>query len=183
MISIVYDVKKYRRCLQKYAADGFVVIEVGPHTGESTKGYLKKSKQAVAIDIGKQSEQVFDKLCRENKNLVFVRGDVRKFETVLEVLKHVRRCDVLAIDMGGGRFPDTVFKVWAVWSGVFKPKHSVIRNRGLAEFVQRAQVVDDSLIKDFSDNGWMAQWGRTVPSKLRDQLGEFSNWIDLTQRG
>lgn len=181
MISIVYDVKKYRKCLQDLV-DDCTVIEIGPHIGKSTKGYVGKSRLVVAVDIGRQAESVFEKLCNENKNLFFVRGDARRFETVQEVLDITRRCDVLAVDLGGGRFPDTVFKVWAVWSGVFKPKHSVIRNRGLAEFIQRAKVCDDSLVKDFPDNGWLAEWGRTVPSKLRDQLGEFSNWIDLTRR-
>jgi hypothetical protein len=182
MISILYDVKKYRKAIENMVTEGMVVIEIGPHTGESTSHYVKKASRTVAIDVSEQSRKAFNKLSESNPNLIFIKGDARRFETVKEALKHTRKCDVLAVDLGGGRFPDTVFKVWAVWSGVFKPKNSIIRNRGLAEFIQRAKVEDESLKKDFSDNGWMSEWGRSVPSKLKDQLGEFSLWIDLEQR-
>jgi hypothetical protein len=96
-----------------------------------------------------------------------------------DVVQLTRSCDVLAVDLGGGRFPDTVFKVWAAWSGVLKPRDSVIRNRGLAEFLQRAKIADDSLKMEFSDGGWMSVWGRATPSKLKDQLGEFGFWIKV----
>jgi hypothetical protein len=182
MISILYDVKKYRKFIEDAVAEDMVVVEIGPHTGESTARYVKKTSLTVAIDISEQSHKAIKKLSESNPNLVFIKGDARRFETVKEALKHIKKCDVLAVDMGGGRFPDTVFKVWAVWSGVLKPKHSIIRNRGLAEFVQKAKVEDESLIKDFSDSGWMSEWGRSVPSKLRDQLEEFNIWIDLEQR-
>jgi hypothetical protein len=182
MISILYDVKKYRKALDNTVKEGMVVIEIGPHTGESTAMYVKKTSLTVAIDVSEQSRKAFNKLSENNPNLVFIKGDARRFETVKEALKHTKKCDVLAVDLGGGRFPDTVYKVWAVWSGVLKPKHSIIRNRGLAEFIQRAKVEDESLIKDFPDNGWMSEWGRSVPSKLKDQLGEFNIWIDLEQR-
>ena len=179
MISIVYDSKRYRTLLRDTVKDGSTVIEIGPHVGRSTSAYVEKTKRTIAVDLGLQSEKAFRKLCERHSNLVFLRADARKFETVKEALKHASSCDYLLLDMGGGRFPDTVFKVWAVWSGVFRPKHSVIRNRGLAEFVQRAKIIDDSLIRDFSDDGWMSVWGRTVPSKLKDQLEEFGLYIKL----
>ena len=178
MIAIAYEVKRYRELLKEYVASGFVVIEIGPHIGESTKGYLDNASLAVAVDKGLQAENALKRLGEKNKNLVFVRGDARSFETVKKVLQLTGRCDVLAVDLGGGRFPDTVFKVWAIWSGVFKPRHSVIRNRGLAEFIQRAKLEDESLNREFSDNGWMSVWGRKAPSKLKEQLDEFSLWTD-----
>ena len=48
--------------------------------------------------------------------------------------------DVLAIDLGGGYHPDTVFKVFYIWSSTFKPKHTVIRNRGILEFVKSSKT-------------------------------------------
>ena len=179
MISIVYDVKKYRELLAKTVKEGDVVVEVGPHIGRSTLSYIERAKLAVAVDVGEQSVAAFRKLEKEFPHLRFVSGDARSFATMKEVVKITGRCDVLAVDLGGGRFPDTVFKVWAAWSGVFKPRDSVIRNRGLAEFLQRARIDDDSLKRAFSDDGWLSVWGRATPSKLKDQLGEFGFWIKV----
>lgn len=179
MISIVYDVKKYRELLAKTVKDGGVVIEIGPHVGKSTLAYVERAKKAVAVDVGEQSVAAFERLGKKYPQLRFVHGDARSFATMKEVVKLTERCDVLAVDLGGGRFPDTVFKVWAAWSGVFKPADSVIRNRGLAEFLQRAKIEDDSLKREFSDDGWLSVWGRATPSKLKDQLGEFGFWIKV----
>jgi hypothetical protein len=179
MISIVYDVKKYRELLGRIVKDGDVVIEIGPHVGKSTLSYVERAKKAVAVDLGEQSAAAFRRMEKEFPQLKFVLGDARSFGTMKEVMKLTSCCDVLAVDLGGGRFPDTVFKVWAAWSGVFKPDDSVIRNRGLAEFLQRAKIGDDSLKRDFSDDGWLSVWGRATPSKLKDQLKEFSFWVKV----
>jgi hypothetical protein len=179
MISIVYDVKKYRELLGKTVKDGDVVIEIGPHVGKSTLAYVERAKLAVAVDVGEQSVAAFRKLEKEFPQTRFVLGDARSFSSMKDVVKLTERCDVLAVDLGGGRFPDTVFKVWAAWSGVFKPRDSVIRNRGLAEFLQRTKIADDSLKREFSDDGWLSVWGRATPSKLKDQLGEFGFWIKV----
>lgn len=179
MISIVYDVKKYRDLLAKTIKEGDVVIEIGPHVGKSTLSYIERAKLAVAVDVGEQSAAAFRRMEKEFPRLKFVLGDARSFATMKDVVNLTRECDVLAVDLGGGRFPDTVFKVWAAWSGVFKPRDSVIRNRGLAEFLQRARIADDSLKRDFSDDGWLSVWGRATPSKLKDQLGEFGFWIKV----
>jgi hypothetical protein len=179
VISIVYDVKKYRRLLADAVEDGDVVIEIGPHVGKSTAAYVGCAKMAVAVDIGPQSEKALAKLGKEFPQLAFVRGDARSFSTMKQVLEMTKECDVLAVDLGGGRFPDTVFKVWAAWSGVFRPRDSVIRNRGLAEFLQKARIEDDSLRREFLDDGWLSSWGRGVPSKLKDQLDEFRMWVKV----
>lgn len=182
MISILYEVGRYRDFLNDAVCDGSVVIEIGPHVGKSTGKYVVRTRLTVAVDIGKQAEESMGKLSERHENLVFVRGDARSFDTVRKVLELTDRCDVLAVDLGGGRYPDTVYKVWAVWSGVFQPRHSVLRNRGLAEFLQRAHIADDSVKKVFSDDGWMSTWGRTIPSKLEKQLEEFGFWTDLKSR-
>jgi hypothetical protein len=178
MISVVYKSRLYRELLDKTVKQGDVVIEIGPHVGSATKRYCARAGLTVAIDKGAQSEEAFQKMQEKNANLFFFRDDARSFDAVQRVLEKTQRCDVLAVDMGGGRFADTVFKVWAVWSGVFRPRHSIIRNRSIAEFVQKAKVGDPTVIMDFPDDGWLSTWGRTVPTRLKDQLGEFSFWVD-----
>ena len=178
MIAVVYKSLLYRELLEKTVKQGDVVIEIGPHVGSATKLYCARAGLTIAIDKGAQSEAAFQKMQEKNPSLFFIRDDARSFDAVKRVLEKTQRCDVLAVDMGGGRFADTVFKVWAVWSGVFRPHHSIIRNRSIAEFVQKAKVEDPSVITDFPDDGWLSTWGRSVPSRLKDQLGEFSFWVD-----
>jgi len=179
MISIVYEVESYRNLLMETIREGDVVIELGPHVGISTGLYAGKTKKTVAVDIGKESKTPFKKLCEEYNQLRFIEADARSFDTVKKVMKLTKKCDVLAVDLGGGRYPDTVFKVWGAWSGIFSPRDSIIRNRGIAEFLQRAKVLDKSIIKDFKDAGWLAEWGRATPSKLREQLEEFNFYVDV----
>jgi hypothetical protein len=181
MISVVYDVKAYRALLAKLVREGDVVIEIGPHTGISTLGYVDKAGLVVAIDKADEAKESFKKFAKEHSNLHFMQDDVRGFAAVKKVLKLIPKCDVLAVDMGGGRFSDTVYKVWAVWSGVFTPKHSIIRSRAIAEFLQRARIDDDSIKREFRDDGWLSEWGRAVPSKLKDQLDEFKHYIDISK--
>lgn len=179
MILIAYDVRRYREILNSIVKNSDTVIEIGPHLGEGTRMYVSKTRLTVAVDKGIQAETAFIKLQKKFDNLKFIRGDVRNFDTVKKVAKLTKNCDVLAVDMGGGRFPDTVFKVWAVWSGIFKPKNSVIRNRGIGEFLQRAKVEDESIKMKFPDDGWLSKWGRAVPYKLKKQMEEFRFWVEI----
>ena len=179
MISILYDVNRYRKFLAERVNDGNTVIELGPHLGESTRLYVEKTELTVAVDKSSQTEKAFEKILPRFKNLRLVKGDVREFGTIQKAMDLTQRCDVLAVDMGGGRFSDTVFKVWATWAGIFRPKHSVLRNRGLAEFIQRAEIHDESVMRKFPDDGWLAEWGRATPHTLKKQLKEFEFWVDL----
>ena len=179
MILIAYDVRRYREILNSIVKNGDTVIEIGPHMGEGTKLYAPRTKLTIAVDKGMQAETAFIKLQETFVNLRFVKGDARNFDTIKKVTRLTKNCDVLAVDMGGGRFPDTVFKVWAVWSGVFKPKNSIIRNRGIGEFLQKAKVDDESIRMEFPDDGWLSKWGRTVPYKLKKQMEEFEFWVDV----
>ncbi|MBN2518302.1 MAG: SAM-dependent methyltransferase, partial [Candidatus Altiarchaeota archaeon] len=154
MILLTYDVKRYRELLGECAKEKDIVIEIGPHTGASTKVLAEKAKKVIAVDKADQAEKALEKAL---DNVTFVKGDVRYFETVRKVQGIVNKCDLLAFDMGGGRYPDTVFKVWGMWSGVFRPRDSIIRNRGIAEFLQRAEIADDSLKRRFKDSGWLAE--------------------------
>jgi hypothetical protein len=179
MISIVYEVGRYRKLLADTVRHGDVVVEIGPHVGKSTDAYVGKAKKAVLVDKGKDCASCLKEYAQRHDNAVFVMGDARGFDCLSLVLKHAPRCDVLAVDLGGGRFPDTVFKVWGTWSGVLAPRDSIIRCRGLAEFVRRARVDDDAIPSSFDDAGWLRDYGRATPTKLRDQLDEFRHWIDL----
>jgi len=179
MISIVYNVRVYRNLLKKRIKEGDVVIEIGPHKGKGTMEYAEKVKLGILVDKSSQSEEGLKNLLKNFPNLKYVKGDVRSFETIKKVLLLTKKCDVLALDIGGGRYPDTVFKVWAVWSGIFKPKHSIIRNRGLGEFVQRVKIEDDKLKKNFRNSGWLAKWGRAMPYVLKKQLEEFKFWVKI----
>jgi len=187
MISIVYDVNIYRKFLNETISENDVVIEIGPHTGASTKMYADRAALVVAVDKSQEAQDEFEKLSRVHENIKFIRCDARTLKALDSVVaffneKGYTGCDVLAVDMGGGRYPDTVFKVWSLWAGVFKPGDSIIRNRGLAEFVQRAEIRDDSIIKKFDDDGWLYDWGRDLPSQLKDkfkeQFDEFKLWLD-----
>ena len=179
MIAIAYDVRIYRKCLKDLTREGDIVIEIGPHTGKHIVDYVEKASRIIAIDKSPEAKKAFLELEKKYEKIKFIYGDVRLFQTVIAAMKLVKKCDLLAVDLGGGRYPDTVFKVWALWSGCFKPRDSVIRNRGLAEFLQRAKIVDPSLRRSFKDDGWLSEWGRATPSKLRELLEEFKLWVDL----
>jgi len=181
MIAVAYNVLKYRTILSKVVREGDTVVEIGPHRGRSTDSYRSKAGGVVLVDKGLDCASALQEYAGRHGNVVFVCGDARGFDTVSLVLQHIKSCDVLAVDLGGGRYPDTVFKVWATWSGVFKPRDSVIRCRGLGEFLRRSEILDDTIPKDFKDSGWLRDYGRAVPSKLREQLDEFKHWIDINE--
>lgn len=181
MIAVVYEVKRYRELLSKTVRAGDVVVEIGPHTGGSTLPYLERAKLVVAVDKAEQARRRFHSISKKHDNVHFIKDDARGFEAIKKALQHAKSCDVLAVDLGGGRHADTVFKVWATWSGVLKPRDSVIRCRALAEFLQRAEIADQTLKQQFPESGWLSTWGRATPYKLKKQLEEFKYWIDITK--
>lgn len=181
MIELAYDVGEYHRVLSRAVADGDTVLEIGPHVGRSTLSYLRRAGRVVVVDKASQSRDTFKVLQKKNENLYFVNGDVRSFSTIKKTLKILGSCDVLAVDMGGGRYPDTVFKVWATWSGIFRPRDSIIRSRGLIEFVRRAKAEDSSLPREYEESGWLSYYGRKTPYALKKQLDEFGFYVNINQ--
>lgn len=179
MILIAYDQERYRRVLLESVKPGDTVIEIGPHTGGSTRMLAKRAKLVIAVDKSEQAKEAFKDM---PKNVKFVGGDVRIYGTASKVSELTDKCDVLGIDMGGGRFPDTVFKVWCVWSGIFRPRDSVLRNRGIGEFLRRAKISDPVLEMDFTDAGWLSQSSRKNPLELMKGLDELQNWIIKTKK-
>jgi hypothetical protein len=179
MISLVYDVGRYRCLLSETVCGGDVVVEIGPHIGKSTDSYVARASKAILVDKGSDCRRDLMEYALEHGNVEFIFGDARDFATLELVRLHALSCDVLAVDLGGGRFPDTVFKVWGTWSGVFKPRDSIIRCRGLAEFIRKAKVSDDSLPSAFEDSGWLNMYGRGTPDEMKNQLDEFSHWVRI----
>ena len=182
MIEVVYEVGRYRKLLGETVHEGDTVVEIGPHIGRSTDEYVLKAAKAVLIDKGRDCTSALQEYAGKHDNVAFVCGDARGFDALNLVLKHAESCDVLAVDLGGGRYPDTVFKVWGTWSGVLRPRDSVIRCRGLGEFIRRARVSDDTIPTDYTDSGWLEDYGRATPTKMKDQLEEFSDYLDIKKR-
>ena len=170
MIKLSYDIKNYRRDLKDLVKSGDTVVELGCHMGGTTKLFPKDCK-VIAVD---NSPEAVDEMCKLDVN--FISGDVRRHEVIAEAFKIVQSCDVLAIDLGGGYHPDTVFKVFYIWSSTFKPKHTVIRNRGLLEFFNSAEGsgedirCDEGYLETYHDSG--------IPPLIK----EFDLWTPNLKR-
>jgi len=164
MIKLSYDIKNYRKDLLEIAGDGDTVIELGCHLGGTTK--LLENCNVFAVDNSPEAVDVMNSL----DNVTFISGDVRLHDIIAEVFKKVQECDVLAIDLGGGYHPDTVFKVFYIWSSTFKPKHTVIRNRGLLEFFNSATGSGEDY---HSSEGYLESYH---DSGIPPQIKEFDLW-------
>ena len=167
MIKLCYDVNDYRTQISGAINEGDTVIELGCHTGNTSKVILENDVRLIAIDNSPEASEEMNKL-----DLTFINADVRLHDTISEVYKLTQRCDVLAIDLGGGYHPDTVFKVFYIWSSTFKPKSTIIRNRGLVEFYNSISEVMGDFI---SCEGFLDSY---KDSGIPPQIKEFSLWSD-----
>lgn len=132
MIKLSYDIENYRKDLLELINENDTVIELGCHVGGTTRLFADKC-DVIAVDNSPEAVGEMEKL-----DVTFISGDVRRHQIIAEVFNIVQKCDVLAIDLGGGYHPDTAFKVFYIWSSTFKPTHTVIRNRGILEFFNSA---------------------------------------------
>ena len=172
MINISYNMKEYRHELFNIANVENTIIELGCHVGKTTKLILDKFEDVniIAIDNSPEAVDKMEKLASEYSNLTFISGDVRRHEILLEAFKLTQNCDILSVDLGGGYHPDTVFKVFYIWSSTFKPTHSLIRNKGLADFCNSVSVS----CKDFkSANGHLESY---IDEGIPPQIKEFELW-------
>ncbi|WP_299523518.1 class I SAM-dependent methyltransferase [uncultured Methanobrevibacter sp.] len=172
MIKISYDIKEYRKELFNILNNGNNIIELGCHVGKTTKLILDKFDDINIISIDNSPEAIakMEKLTNNYSNLTFISGDVRRHEILLEVFKLIQDCDILSVDLGGGYHPDTVFKVFYIWSSTFKPNHSIIRNKGLVDFCNSAIVS----CNDFkSQNGHLESY---IDEGIPPQIKEFELW-------
>ena len=170
MIKLSYDIKNYRRDLKDLVKSGDTVVELGCHMGGTTK-LFPKDCNVIAVD---NSPEAVDEMAKLDVN--FISGDVRRHEVIAEAFKIVQSCDVLAIDLGGGYHPDTVFKVFYIWSSTFKPKHTVIRNRGLLEFFNSAQGSGEEI---FCGEGYLETYH---DSGIPPLIKEFDLWTPNLKR-
>lgn len=138
MIRLSYDIENYRDDLMELVGPDDNVIELGCHVGGTTR-LISPKCNVVAVDNSPEAVDAMKGL----EGVEFISGDVRRHEVLADVFKIIQSCDVIAIDLGGGYHPDTVFKVFYIWSSTFKPRHTVIRNRGLFEFVNSTSLSDE----------------------------------------
>lgn len=171
MINVTYDIKVYRQVLKEIIQEDDVVVELGCHVGNSTRiiSQLAPEGKIIALDKGTESKEKLEQLNREVKTPIkFIQSDVRLHETLEEVAKKVSElggCDVLSVDLGGGYHPDTTFKVFFIWSSTLKPRNTIIRNRGLLDFIHSSSTSE--LIR--SENGWLESCGDDgIPPRLKE---------------
>lgn len=145
MISISYDRRDYQEDMINNIESFDNVVELGCHVGSSTKIISKLCQDGTvyAFDNSPESVDAMNNLGIEYSNIAFRCVDVRDEEVLYEFAKSHEDIDVLCIDLGGGYHPDTVFKVFYLWSSFLKPNVTLIRNRGLADFVNSSKSVED----------------------------------------
>ncbi|HHT18907.1 MAG: SAM-dependent methyltransferase [Euryarchaeota archaeon] len=171
MIKIVYDIKVYREGLRDIVKEDDVVVELGCHVGNSTRiiSQMAPYGRIISLDKSSQSEEKMQELTKEEGSLIeFIKGDVRLHEVLEEVAEKVNKiggCDVLSIDLGGGYHPDTAFKVFFIWSSTLKPRETIIRNRGLLDFIHSS--TSSEIIN--SNYGWLESCGDDgIPTRLKE---------------
>ena len=171
MIKLCYDVEKYRRDILDLVKPTDTIIELGCHVGGTTR-LLPETCNITAIDNSPEAVEKMAELGHVN----FINADVRLHDTLSDVFQSIQSCDMLLIDLGGGYHPDTVFKVFYIWSSTFKPAHTVIRNRGLLEFFNSAKGSGEEYI---SQNGYLESYH---DSGIPPQIKEFDLWTDSLKK-
>lgn len=167
MIEVVYDIRVYRETLKDIVQRQDVVVELGSHVGNSTRimAQLADKGKIFALDNSPESSASMQKVEKDHSNVQFRRADVRLHETLEDVAREIGSCDVLSVDLGGGYHPDTTFKVFFIWSSTLKPRDSIIRNRGLLDFINSAQKNE----KMDSQFGYLESSARDgIPSRLKE---------------
>lgn len=167
MIKIVYDIKVYREALKNIIKANDVVVELGCHVGNSTKilAELASEGKIIALDNSPEAVESMAEIESGFKNVEFIKADVRLHETLEQVIREIKSCDVLSVDLGGGYHPDTTFKVFFIWSSSLKPRETIIRNRGLLDFIHSTQAEE----KIESKYGWLESSARDgVPPRLKE---------------
>ncbi|KZX17116.1 trans-aconitate 2-methyltransferase [Methanobrevibacter cuticularis] len=171
MIKISYDIELYRKQLNEILREDDVVVELGCHVGNTTEIIAKTVTKGkiIALDNSPEAISQMVKLTKKYSHLEFISGDVRLHDILAKVSKKINKCDVLSVDLGGGYHPDTTFKVYFIWASVLKPKHTLIRNRGLIDFVRTSQT--EEIIE--SKEGWLESCGN---EGIPPQIKEFELW-------
>jgi cephalosporin hydroxylase len=173
MIKLNYNIKLYRESLKKIIKPTDTVIELGCHVGGSSKiiAEILKEGELISLDNSPEAISKMEELENDYSNISFISGDVRRHEIIKEVCKITQNADVLSVDLGGGYHPDTVFKVYYIWSSTFKPRDSIIRNKGLIDFVNSARLEEDIS----SEKGYLDSYNN---EGIPPQIKEFNLWTN-----
>jgi len=143
------------------------VVELGCHVGNSTRIIARNAfdGRVIAIDNSPEAVSSMESVMNDYPQVEFTKADVRLHETLEEVYKKIETCDVLSVDLGGGYHPDTTFKVYFIWSSTLKPRTTIIRNRGLLDFVRSSQTQEDIMSKE----GWLESSNDAgIPPRLKE---------------
>lgn len=173
MIKLSYDMKVYREQLLGIIKPEDIVVELGCHVGKSSEVILDNlaTGRLIGLDNSPEAISKMEKMEEIHDNFKFIAGDVRLHDILEKVAKEVNSCDILSVDLGGGYHPDTVFKVYYIWASTLKPRNTLIRNRGLIDFVNSAKTDE----KIDSNEGWLESCGN---QGIPPQIKEFSLWTD-----
>lgn len=141
MILLSYDRHQYQEDMINNIKLLDNVVEIGCHIGTSTKiiSRLNEDGTVYAFDNSPESVEAMASLGIEYNNIEFFNADVRNEEVLYDFVNNHGKIDVLCVDLGGGYHPDTVFKVFFIWSSVLKPRITLIRNRGLIDFINSSK--------------------------------------------
>ena len=171
MIQIAYKMKMYREILDNILKPNDTVCELGCHVGKSSQFILDRISdgELIALDNSPEADNKMNILKKDYSNLTFINCDVRLHESLKTVKEKIEKCDVLSVDLGGGYHPDTVFKVYYIWSSTFKPRDTIIRNRGLIDFLNTANCMENI----HSENGYLDCCG---DMGIPPQIKEFQLW-------
>lgn len=184
VIKLSYDIDVYRNQLNNLIKSTDLIVELGCHVGNSTKiiSDLACDGYVIAIDNSPEAISVMNNLEENNDNIEFISADVRLHDVLEKVTHRLLElngdyskknslCDILSIDLGGGYHPDTVFKVFYIWSSTLKPKITLIRNKGLIDFVNSAKFTE----KIVSEEGYLQSYeNQGIPPQIK----EFSLWTN-----
>lgn len=173
MIYLSYDRKKYQEDMINNIQTFDNVVEIGCHIGTSTKIISRLNQDGIvyAFDNSPESSEAMNKLGIEYSNIIFKKADVRDESVLYDLLKQCNSIDVLCVDLGGGYHPDTVFKVFFIWSSVLKPRVCLIRNRGLIDFIN-SSVTSEPI---HSEKGYLSSSANEI---VPESLKELEYWSD-----
>ncbi|MBR0472163.1 MAG: class I SAM-dependent methyltransferase [Methanosphaera sp.] len=173
MIHISYDRRKYQEDMINNIETFDNVVEIGCHIGVSTKiiSRLNQDGTVYAFDNSPESSEAMKNLGIEYNNIIFTQADVRDENVLYDLMNRCENIDVLCVDLGGGYHPDTVFKVFFIWSSVLKPRVTLIRNRGLIDFINSSVSTEE--IK--SDEGFLESSANEIKP---NNLNELKYWSD-----
>ena len=184
--------KVYRRHLDEVVRENDVVVELGAHVGKSSSVILDRLSNEspyknpikplddsldlsngylISLDNSPEANEPMEKIAENYENFTFINDDVRLHDCLEKVARMIDKCDVLSIDLGGGYHPDTAFKVYYIWASTLKPRDTLIRNRGLVDFVNSSKTDEDIS----SDEGWLES---CHSQGMPPQIKEFKLWTD-----